>query len=94
MLSTDSSPYSFPLHQYFNNEKFEIKQYDTAMRDYTKASIKISTSLAALNIGQNLIFSTALTGMMYLAAQGVLKGKFDRVLHPSLALANSTPIYV
>lgn len=44
------------------------------MRDYTKASVKISTSLAALNIGQNIIFSSALTGMMYLAAQGVVKG--------------------
>lgn len=44
------------------------------MRDYTKASVKISTSLAALNIGQNIIFSSALTGMMFLAAQGVVKG--------------------
>lgn len=44
------------------------------MKDYTKASVKISTSLAALNVGQNIIFSTALTGMMYLAAQGVMKG--------------------
>lgn len=45
------------------------------MKDYTKASVKISTSLAALNVGQNIIFSTALTGMMYLAAQGVMKGR-------------------
>jgi ATP-binding cassette subfamily B (MDR/TAP) protein 7 len=46
------------------------------MKDYTKASVKISTSLAALNIGQNVIFSTALTTMMYLAAQGIVKGAF------------------
>lgn len=44
------------------------------MKDYTKASVKISTSLAALNIGQNVIFSTALTGMMYLAAKGITEG--------------------
>lgn len=62
--------------QYFNNEKYEVDQYDAAMRDYTKASVKISTSLAALNIGQNVIFSSALTGMMFLAAQGVVKGEF------------------
>lgn len=68
--------------QYFNNENFEIAQYDAAMRDYTKASIKISTSLAALNIGQNIIFSSALTGMMYLAAQGVIKGAFTRQPSP------------
>jgi ATP-binding cassette subfamily B (MDR/TAP) protein 7 len=42
------------------------------MKDYTKASVKISTSLAALNIGQNIIFSSALTGMMYLAAKGIV----------------------
>ena len=46
------------------------------MKDYTKASVKISTSLAALNIGQNVIFSTALTGMMYLAAKGITDGAF------------------
>jgi hypothetical protein len=33
---------------------FEVAQYDRAMKDYTKASVKISTSLAALNIGQNV----------------------------------------
>lgn len=69
--------------QYFNNEKYEIAQYDDAMRDYTKASVKISTSLAALNSGQTIIFSTALTGMMFLAAQGVVNG-------PSLCLGVTT----
>ena len=44
------------------------------MKEYEKASVKISTSLAALNIGQNFIFSTALTGMMWLAARGILDG--------------------
>ena len=52
-----------------------MRQYDKAMKDYTKASVKISTSLAALNIGQNMIFSTALTGMMYLGAKGILDGE-------------------
>lgn len=50
------------------------------MKDYTKASVKISTSLAALNIGQNMIFSTALTGMMYLGAKGILDGQFKNFL--------------
>lgn len=61
--------------QFFNNEKFEVAQYDKAMKDYTKASVKISTSLAALNIGQNAIFSSALTAMMYLACRGIVDGK-------------------
>ena len=57
--------------QYFNNEKYEVNRYDTALQQYEKASIKVATSLAFLNSGQNLIFSSALTGMMFLAANGV-----------------------
>lgn len=49
-------------------------QYDKHLASYEKASVKIATSLAYLNSGQNVIFSTALTGMMFLAAQGVVNG--------------------
>ena len=62
------------LVQHFNNEKFEIAQYDRHLSAYEKASIKIATSLAYLNSGQNIIFSSALTAMMFLAAQGVING--------------------
>lgn len=61
--------------QHFNNEKHEIAQYDKHLSAYEKASIKIATSLAYLNSGQNVIFSTALTAMMFLAAQGVINGQ-------------------
>ena len=50
-------------------------QYDKYLKSYEKAALKIATSLAYLNSGQNIIFSGALTAMMFLAAQGVLKGK-------------------
>ena len=62
--------------QHFNNEKHEIAQYDKHLSAYEKASIKIATSLAYLNSGQNVIFSTALTAMMFLAAQGVINGAY------------------
>jgi ATP-binding cassette subfamily B (MDR/TAP) protein 7 len=62
--------------QHYNNEKYEVAQYDATLKTYEKASVKISTSLAMLNSGQNLIFSSALTMMMLLAAQGVIKGEF------------------
>jgi ABC transporter ATM len=44
------------------------------MGDYEKASVKIATSLAYLNSGQNVVFSTALGLMMFLAARGVVDG--------------------
>lgn len=62
--------------QHFNNEKYEIAQYDKHLSAYEKAALKIATSLAYLNSGQNVIFSSALTAMMFLAAQGVIKGAF------------------
>lgn len=62
----------------FNNEKYEVAQYDATLKTYEKASVKIATSLAALNSGQNFIFSSALTMMMLLAAQGVVKGQLAR----------------
>jgi ATP-binding cassette, subfamily B (MDR/TAP), member 7 len=64
------------LLQHFNNEKFEVDQYDKSLSQYEAASIKIATSLAYLNSGQNVIFSTALTAMMVLAAQGIIGGAY------------------
>ncbi|KAI9654604.1 MAG: Iron-sulfur clusters transporter atm1, mitochondrial [Alyxoria varia] len=57
--------------KYFNNETYEVSRYDSALKDYERASISVATSLAYLNTGQNVIFSSALTAMMYLAANGV-----------------------
>ena len=51
-----------------------MKEYDKANAVYEKASVKIATSLALLNSGQSVIFSGALTLMMFLAARGVLQG--------------------
>lgn len=65
---------NFESVKYFNNEDYELKQYDASLSKYEQASIKIVSSLAYLNIGQTTIFSAALTSMMYMAAQGVLAG--------------------
>lgn len=67
------------LVKYFNNEKFETEQYDKSLEKYEQSSLKIATSLAALNAGQNAIFSSALTMMMFLSAQGVMNGKLSDV---------------
>ncbi|KAF2213391.1 hypothetical protein CERZMDRAFT_66888 [Cercospora zeae-maydis SCOH1-5] len=81
--------------KYFNNEAYEAKRYDGALKNYEAASIKVATSLAYLNSGQNLIFSTALTGMMYMGAQGVAAGSLtigDLVMINQLVFQLSVPL--
>ncbi|KAF2743861.1 iron-sulfur clusters transporter atm1, mitochondrial precursor [Sporormia fimetaria CBS 119925] len=81
--------------KYFNNEKYEIARYDKSLQAYEKASIKVATSLAFLNSGQNIIFSSALTAMMYLAANGVATGELtvgDLVMVNQLVFQLSVPL--
>ena len=86
---------NFEAVKYFNNENYEIGRYDTALKQYEEASIKVTTSLALLNIGQNLIFSSALGAMMYLAADGVANGTLtvgDVVMVNQLVFQLSVPL--
>lgn len=81
--------------KYFNNEKFEVSRYDQALKKYEDASIKVTTSLAFLNTGQNVIFSGALAAMMYMAAQGVATGQLtvgDLVMVNQLVFQLSVPL--
>lgn len=79
----------------FNNEALQTNKYDLALSKYRDASIKVATSLAFLNSGQNLIFTSALTAMMYMACQGVVAGSLsvgDLVLINQLVFQLSVPL--
>jgi len=68
---------NFETVKYFNNEEYEASIYDKSLQKYETASLKTSTSLAMLNFGQNLIFSSALSMIMIMAAQDILAGNMS-----------------
>ncbi|MGB3446271.1 MAG: ABC transporter ATP-binding protein/permease [Xanthobacteraceae bacterium] len=60
--------------KYFSAEEREATRYDRSMERYEHASVKTYTSLAVLNIGQNVIFTIGLTATMLMCAIGVRNG--------------------
>lgn len=61
--------------KYFSNEAHEASRYDESLKGFQQASLKTQTSLSMLNMGQNVIFSVGLTGIMALAAADI--GEWD-----------------
>lgn len=61
--------------KYFNNEQYEIDKYKELIKKYEASSIKSTTSLALLNLGQDVILSLGLTGIMILAGLNVLNNE-------------------
>ena len=57
--------------KYFTNEDFEASRYDQSLYKWEMARRKNRLSLLSLNGGQALIITTAMTAMMWLAAQRV-----------------------
>lgn len=64
---------NFETVKYFNNEPHEFKRFDIALEGYERAALQSRTSLTYLNVGQGIIISLGLFGVMLLAAQGVVK---------------------
>lgn len=86
---------NFEAVKYFNNEKYLADKYHTSLIKYRDSQIKVSQSLAYLNSGQNLIFTSALTAMMYMGCTGVIGGDLtvgDLVLINQLVFQLSVPL--
>ncbi|KAH8831486.1 P-loop containing nucleoside triphosphate hydrolase protein [Flagelloscypha sp. PMI_526] len=86
---------NFEAVKLFNNEHYEVAQYDRHLAKYEDLSVKIQTSLSYLNSGQNLIYTSALTTSMFLAAQGVMQGTMtvgDLVMVNQLIFQLSIPL--
>ncbi|CAK0766920.1 ATM1-type heavy metal exporter [Gammaproteobacteria bacterium] len=59
----------------FGNEPHELRRYDDTLAQWEDAAVKTQTSLGALNAGQSSIIAFGVTGVMLLAAQGVVAGQ-------------------
>ena len=71
------------------------KKYHSSLIGYCDAQVKVAQSLAFLNSGQNLIFTSALTAMMYMGCTGVIGGDLtvgDLVLINQLVFQLSVPL--
>jgi len=67
---------NFETVKYFTNEDHESKRYDQALESYESAAVRSQLSLTLLNIGQGAIISLGLVVVLWMAAQGVLDGRF------------------
>src|SRR6185295_1870396 len=83
--------------KYFGNEEFEARRYDDNLRKYEDAATRSESSLGLLNIGQSFVIAAAVSALMLLAAQGVVRKSFtigDLVLVNGLLIQLYIPLNV
>ena len=80
----------------FNNEKLEAERYESILKDLQTQANLVQRSLAELNVGQNVIFSTGLTINLMMAAYGVSTGTMtpgDFVMIQALFMQMAGPLF-
>ena len=60
--------------KYFNAEKYEMDRYNKSRKEYQKAAVKTSITLAFLNLGQTIIITFGLMVIMILSMREVYNG--------------------
>ncbi len=65
---------NFETVKYFGNEEHEAERFDKSVARYEKAAVKTWTSLALLNSGQTILFTSGMVVCMVMAAYDVTKG--------------------
>lgn len=86
---------NFETVKYFGNESYEANRYDQSLQQYQKAAILSQQSLAALNLGQQVIISIGLILIIWRAATGVANGSLtlgDLVLVNTLMIQLYMPL--
>jgi len=63
--------------KYFNNEKLEQKRYDELLGQWENVAVKSQATMSMLNFGQGVIIAVGVTLIMFLAANGVVKGSMS-----------------
>ncbi len=61
--------------KYFNNEVMEQQRYDGTLAEWEDNAVKSQSSMALLNFGQQAIIALGVMAIMFLAADGVVKGE-------------------
>ncbi len=63
--------------KYFGNEKLELDRFDNTLGDWEHWAVRSQSSMSMLNFGQGAIIALGVTGVMFLAANGVAKGEMS-----------------
>ena len=81
--------------KYFNNDDLEITRYRDTMGLWEEAAVKSQNTMSILNFGQAAIIALSVTGIMLLAAQGVVDNELtlgDLVLINTMMLQLFLPL--